>query len=162
ADHDRVAEDRVGAEHAQVGEPCDRRLAVTAQHLVELDDGLRGVELPGALAFVGGALGRLQQIGRARADLSRPEEATHEVAAGAGVAPASGRSSAWRRARPRRPAACPPALPPGRPAPGRQRAEGSRRPRDTRTPKPPARPGRWPGPPPISITVVTPPRRSST
>src|SRR5262244_1179224 len=58
---------------------------MAAEHLVELDDRLRGVELPGALALVGGALGRPQQIGRARIDLGRREEASHEVAVGAVV-----------------------------------------------------------------------------
>jgi hypothetical protein len=51
-----VAQDCVRAEHAEIAQPGDRRLAVTREHLVELDDGLRGVELPGAAALVGARL----------------------------------------------------------------------------------------------------------
>ena len=80
-----MAEDRVRPEHAEVAEPGDRRLAVPAQHLVELDDGLRGVELPRPLPLVGGALGGLQEVGRAGVDLRGREEAAHEVAVGAVV-----------------------------------------------------------------------------
>src|SRR5215217_2232401 len=43
-DHDRVAEDNVRAEKAEMVQPLDRRAAVAACHLLELGDRLGGVE----------------------------------------------------------------------------------------------------------------------
>ena len=45
---DRVADDRVGAEHADLAQPFDRRLAVPPHDLVKLDDALRRMDLQGS------------------------------------------------------------------------------------------------------------------
>ena len=78
-----MAQDRVLPEHAEVAQPRDGRLAVTTEHLVELHDRLRSVDLPRPLALVGRALGGLQQLRRAGVDLGRREEAADPIAVGA-------------------------------------------------------------------------------
>ena len=85
AGDDRVAEDRVRPEHAEIAQPGDRRLAVARQHLVELDDRLRRVHGVRATRIVRQALRITQQIAGARVDLRRRNDRAHEIAVGAVV-----------------------------------------------------------------------------
>ena len=74
-----MSENRARTEESELSEPRDRRLAVTGEHLVELDDRLRGVERDRAAALVGGILGRAQELRCARVDLSGREAAADEA-----------------------------------------------------------------------------------
>jgi hypothetical protein len=47
----RVAEDRLGSEDADLVGPLHRRLAVAAQHLLHLGDALRNMDGQGRAAF---------------------------------------------------------------------------------------------------------------
>ena len=128
------------------------------QHLVELDDGLRGVDLPRSPALVGGALEASEQIGRARVDLGRREEAAHEVAVGAVVLlvelDGPGEAAA--------PCLLVP-FPLDPPAVAREPAAGAEGEAHVDAQAEVARPRAttYSPAPPISITVVTPPRSSS-
>ena len=74
-----MPEDRVRTEHAEVVEPGDRRLAVPRDHLVELDDRLRGVHGVGASRFVGQPLGVAKEIAGARVHLRRRDTRADEI-----------------------------------------------------------------------------------
>src|SRR5688572_4155836 len=73
-----MAEDNVGGEDADVAEPADRRDAVAAEHLLELDGGLRAVCLQRHLERVGLALRFEKEAFGAGIDLGGAEEAADE------------------------------------------------------------------------------------
>src|SRR3989304_4423863 len=68
---------------AAAAHPRGRGRAVAAEHLVELDDRLGGVDLVGPPGLVGPALGLAEQLRGAGVDLGRREEAADEVPVGA-------------------------------------------------------------------------------
>ena len=96
-----VGEDRVGAEHARLLEQLHRRLAVAAEHLVELDHVLADVRLDPDAELIGGFARGAEQLGAARVDLQRVEHALDAAVVRALVRPDERR---WRaRGRARRP-----------------------------------------------------------
>ena len=83
--HQTVAEDRVRAEQARVVQQLDRRLAVAAEHLVELDEVLADVGRDADAQLVGGLAGGAEQLGAAGVDLERVEHPADAAVVGAVV-----------------------------------------------------------------------------
>ena len=79
-EEDAVADHQVGPEHADVLEPFDRRPAVPADHLVELDDGLAGMGLHRQAALLGLLVRLLEEALAAGVDLRRPDHAAQPPA----------------------------------------------------------------------------------
>src|SRR6516225_12290638 len=71
----RVAENRVGAEDADLVRPLDWRLAVAADHFPHLADALRDVYSKGQRALARRIAAVAQQIGGASVDLHRRDDA---------------------------------------------------------------------------------------
>ena len=74
-EEDGVADDGALGEHAELAEPGDRRHAMAARDLVELDDRLRRMRLPGQVAGFRFGEGVAEQAFGASVDLSRDHHA---------------------------------------------------------------------------------------
>ena len=80
AGEEAVPDDEVSSQETHVGEEANRRAAVPAEHLLELDHGLAGVDLHGNIELLRDLGGALEELRPARVNLRRRQERPDEVA----------------------------------------------------------------------------------
>lgn len=103
-DEDCVAEQGFRPEQDDIGRPLDRRLAMPAHHLVELEHALRCVRGQGQTTFSRNRLAVAQKPLRAGVDLSRGEQPV-ESAPGVARPTSSACRGTWTEQAPRLPMA---------------------------------------------------------